>query len=571
MRIARSFIDDLINRSDLVELIGSYLKLRKAGQNYAACCPFHQEKTPSFSVSPQKQFYYCFGCGAHGNVIGFLMDYAHLSYVEAVQELASRMGMEIVYEQTTMPTESYQSYDELYDIMQQATDYFQQQLRQPQAMQAVNYLKQRGLTGQIAKQFQIGYALEGWNNLEQVFGQSLEIRQNLLKVGLLKKDEEKQSIYDRFRDRVMFPIHDQRGRVIGFGARALNNEMKPKYLNTPETPIFHKSQLLYGWHEVNRQRGLQQIIVVEGYMDVIGLTQHGIDNAVATLGTAITKEHLGLIFRRVAKIIFCFDGDTAGSKAAWRALENTLPILKEGAQVSFAFLPEGEDPDSFVRQQGITAFNEYLQQAIPLSDFLLGTLTKQADLSNIDGKARLVELAKPLLNQLPLGTYQDLMWQKLEQITEAKLQQPMNHLPQTLSVKKPVNSKQAPSPMRVAVGLLIQNPKLVHKVDDIKALHQLPQKGATLLVNLLEFIQHHPHVTTGSLVEYFRDTEDEKTVQKLAIWQHDIPEIGLEDRFIATINVLCKEIKKQKIQQLSMKPSSSLSEIEKATVNRRLL
>jgi DNA primase len=423
-RIPRNFIDDLITRVDIVDLIDNYVSLRKSGQNYTALCPFHNEKTPSFTVSPDKQFYYCFGCGAHGTAIGFLMNYAHLNFIEAVHELASRAGIEVVYEQGTTPT-SIAAVDDLYQTMEQATHYYRQQLRQSQA--AIKYLKSRGLTGEIARDFRLGYAPPGWDNLLKTLGTDTEKQSRLLKTGLIKQNESGHR-YDHFRNRIMFPILDRRGRTIAFGGRTLSeSKHEPKYLNSPETALFQKSRELYGWYFARKIRPLQKIIVVEGYMDVVALTQYGIQNAVATLGTATTHKHLTQLFRNVPEIIFCFDGDQAGQKAAWRALETVLPLLQEGRQVRFVFLPQGYDPDNLVRFEGTQNFNNRLAQATALSDFLFDTLTQQVDMRSIDGRARLVELAKPLLKQLPAGPYHELMLQKLSQLTGINLTRGARH------------------------------------------------------------------------------------------------------------------------------------------------
>ena len=418
MRIPRSFIDDLMTRVDIVDLIDSYVSLRKTGQNYKALCPFHHEKTPSFTVSPDKQFYYCFGCGAHGTAIGFLIEYAQLNFVEAIHDLASRVGMDMVYEQGTAPV-SITAFDNLYQIMTEAAKYYREQLRHSPT--AINYLKKRGITGEIARYFGIGYAPPAWDNLLKTFDNNADIRNQLLKTGLIKQNKNGH-YYDHFRDRVMFPIFDRRERVIAFGGRKLSkNEHEPKYLNSPETALFQKSRELYGWSFARKIKSTQGIIVVEGYMDVMALAQYGIHNAVATLGTATTYEHLNLLFRNVSEIIFCFDGDNAGQKAAWKALKIVLPLLQAGRQVHFVLLPDGKDPDDLIRFEGTQNFNQRLKQAIPLSTFLFNTLEQQVDTSSIDGRACLVDLAKPLIMQLPAGPYRELMLQKLSELTGVNL------------------------------------------------------------------------------------------------------------------------------------------------------
>jgi DNA primase len=394
MSIPRAFIDELIARADVVEIIDSYVSLRKAGKDYQACCPFHQEKTPSFTVSREKQFYYCFGCGATGNVISFLMEHAHLEFIDAVQELASRLGLEVPF--TDEPdNDNRQAHknrlNQLYTLLAEVADFYTQQLQQhPKSIKARDYLLQRGLNLAVQTDYKIGFAPPAWDSVLQHFGTSPDNITLLIESGLLSQNEQGKR-YDRFRDRVMFPIMDSRGRVVGFGGRVLG-QGDPKYLNSPETPVFHKGQELYGWFRARQQRpATEQALVVEGYMDVVALAQFDINNAVATLGTATSSEHTQQLFRHVNEVIFCFDGDKAGRKAGWRALETVLPQMQSGRQVRFMFLPEGEDPDSLVRTLGREAFLEQLGQAQPLSQFLFAHLSKQTDVSNLDGRARLVD------------------------------------------------------------------------------------------------------------------------------------------------------------------------------------
>jgi DNA primase len=511
-RIPRNFIDDLITRVDIVDLIDNYVSLRKSGQNYTALCPFHNEKTPSFTVSPDKQFYYCFGCGAHGTAIGFLMNYAHLNFIEAVHELASRAGIEVVYEQGTTPT-SIAAVDDLYQTMEQATHYYRQQLRQSQA--AIKYLKSRGLTGEIARDFRLGYAPPGWDNLLKTLGTDTEKQSRLLKTGLIKQNESGHR-YDHFRNRIMFPILDRRGRTIAFGGRTLSeSKHEPKYLNSPETALFQKSRELYGWYFARKIRPLQKIIVVEGYMDVVALTQYGIQNAVATLGTATTHKHLTQLFRNVPEIIFCFDGDQAGQKAAWRALETVLPLLQEGRQVRFVFLPQGYDPDNLVRFEGTQNFNNRLAQATALSDFLFDTLTQQVDMRSIDGRARLVELAKPLLKQLPAGPYHELMLQKLSQLTGINLTRGQG-TKQPVTFRSHQSMKQF-SLAHQAIVCLLHKPTLSQTVEyPNNKLSFLNQPDIRLLLNIIEFTRMNPKLTLGAICEHWRGTEYEQTINQLA-------------------------------------------------------
>ncbi|MCK5876388.1 MAG: DNA primase [Candidatus Marithrix sp.] len=543
MRIPRSFIDELMAKVDIVDLVNSYIPLRKVGQNYTACCPFHTEKTPSFTVSQDKQFYYCFGCGASGSAISFMLDYVHLEFVEAVQELASRVGMEIVYEQTNNP-QFDSSINALYQIIQQVGEYYRQQLRQSQT--AINYLKKRGLTGEIARDFGLGYAPAGWDNLFTIFGNNTEARNNLLKAGLISQNDAGKR-YDRFRDRIMFPILDRRGRIIAFGGRILNQE-KPKYLNSPETSLFQKGNELYSWYLARKSGVLKTVIVVEGYMDVVALAQYGIHYAVATLGTATTVKHLTFLFHNVPEIIFCFDGDEAGQKAAWRALQIALPLLQGGRQVRFIFLPQNSDPDDLIRTEGLQAFNKRIKQATSLSEFLFNTLQKQVDMNNIDGQAKLVELAKPLIKQLPTGAYQDLMLQKLGELTGLK----------NLIVPKPAPKKLEKTSFRdlslvqQAIVYLLHQPELVDLIKCSQNLSFLDQQDIKLLLALIEFIQNHPQLKLGAICEHWRGMEYESTLTFLATQEVLITE-QIADEFVATMNKLHKSYQEQRIKFLTQK------------------
>ncbi|VXB54938.1 DNA primase [Pseudomonas sp. 8AS] len=418
--IPQSFIDDLLNRTDIVEVVSSRIQIKKAGKNYTACCPFHKEKTPSFSVSPDKQFYYCFGCGAGGNALGFIMDHDNLDFPQAIEELAKRAGMEIPREEGGRHSKPRQSTDSpLYPLLSAASDYYRQALKShPTRKAAVDYLKGRGLSGEIARDFGLGFAPPGWDNLlKHLGGDSLQ-QKAMIDAGLLIENAETGKRYDRFRDRVMFPIRDSRGRIIAFGGRVLGDD-KPKYLNSPETPVFHKGQELYGLFEARKNnRDLDEIMVVEGYMDVIALAQQGLRNAVATLGTATSEEHLKRLFRIVPSVLFCFDGDAAGRKAAWRALESTLPSLQDGRRARFLFLPEGEDPDSLVRSEGTDAFRARINQhAQPLADYFFQQLCEEADPRSLEGKAHLATLASPLIEQIPGNNLRALMRMRLGEIT----------------------------------------------------------------------------------------------------------------------------------------------------------
>jgi len=418
--IPQPFIDDLLNRTDIVDVVASRIQLKKAGKNYTACCPFHKEKTPSFSVSPDKQFYYCFGCGAGGNALGFVMDHDQLDFPQAIEDLAKRAGMEIPREEGGRSNKPRQPTDSpLYPLLTAAAEFYKQALKShPQRRAAVDYLKGRGLSGEIARDFGMGFAPPGWDNLHKHLASDSLQQKAMIDAGLLVENAESGKRYDRFRDRIMFPIRDSRGRVIAFGGRVLGDE-KPKYLNSPETPVFHKGQELYGLFEARKHnRDLDEIMVVEGYMDVIALAQQGLRNAVATLGTATSEEHLKRLFRIVPSVLFCFDGDAAGRNAAWRALEATLPSLQDGRRARFLFLPDGEDPDTLVRSEGTDAFRARINQhAQPLADYFFQQLSEEADPRSLEGKAHLMTLAAPLIDKIPGNNLRTLMRQRLSEIT----------------------------------------------------------------------------------------------------------------------------------------------------------
>ena len=414
-RIPQTFIDELIARADIVEIIGSRVPLKKAGREYKACCPFHDEKTASFWVSPDKQFYHCFGCGAHGTALGFLMNYEQLPFPEAVEELAGRLGMEVPHEGGG--GKSPRAQEELTELLGRVAGFYQENLAGSERARA--YLRGRGLDAAIAERFRIGYASDAWNEVLRRFGATDESRRALLATGLIiERDTPRagsEPWYDRFRDRIMFPIRDPRGRVLGFGGRLLGDG-EPKYLNSPETALFHKGQELYGLHEIRLARtSLKRLLVVEGYMDVVRLHQAGIAYAAATLGTATTPEHLKRAFRLVSEVVFAFDGDRAGRAAAWRALQNALPEAREGRELRFLFLPEGEDPDSLVGREGREAFEARLALALPLSEYLAAHLREQADLAHADGRAKYVALARPLLAKIPQGVYLELLLARIAQ------------------------------------------------------------------------------------------------------------------------------------------------------------
>lgn len=413
--IPQSFIDDLLDRIDIVDTVDSRVKLKKTGKNYSACCPFHDEKTPSFTVSPEKQFYYCFGCGASGNALGFVMDYERLSFPEAIESLARVAGLQVPREvQTEAQAKREQERKSIYSLLEKADEFYQQQLRHhPSKHMAVNYLKGRGLDGKTAKEYGVGFAPPGWDNLLKSLGTNDEEKHLLIEGGMLIHQEQEKKLYDRFRHRIMFPIRDTRGRVIGFGGRVLGDD-KPKYLNSPETPIFHKGQELYGLYEARlAYRDLPRLLVVEGYMDVVSLAQFGIRYGVATLGTACGEDHLDRAFKYTNEVVFCFDGDKAGRAAAHRALEASLTTMTDGRTVKFLFLPDGEDPDTLVRQIGSEKFERMIDLAVPLEDFLFDAVAEGLNIRTMEGRATFSKRAAPLLEKLPKGVFRELMFENL--------------------------------------------------------------------------------------------------------------------------------------------------------------
>ena len=532
-RIPRVFINDLLARTDIVDLIDARVKLKKQGKNYHACCPFHNEKTPSFTVNGEKQFYHCFGCGAHGNAIDFLMNYDRLEFVESIEELASSYGLEIPYESGSGPSqlERHQR-QSLYQLMTGLCDFYQQSLSQNQATGARNYLAQRGLSDDVIKHFSIGFAPAGWDNALKRFGTNPDDKQTLIDAGMLVTNEQGRS-YDRFRERVMFPIHDKRGRVIGFGGRVLGDGM-PKYLNSPETDIFHKGRQLYGLYEAQKNHPEpEKLLVVEGYMDVVALAQYGVDYAVASLGTSTTAEHIQLLFRTTDTVVCCYDGDRAGREAAWRALETALPYMNDGRQLRFMFLPDGEDPDTLIRKEGKEAFEARIEQATPLSTFLYDTLLPQVDLSTPDGRTQLANLALPLLRQIPGETLRIYLRQELgDKLGIPDHIQLERLFPEKAEVVKPVVQPQLKrTTMRILIGLLVQNPYLSEMVPSLQALSQSEVPGFSLFVELVNTCTAHPGLTTGQLLELYRGTTFSQTLETLATWNHMIVDDEVETMF----------------------------------------
>jgi len=518
-KIPPQFIDELLTRVDIVDIIDARVPLKKAGKNLHACCPFHNEKTPSFTVSADKQFYHCFGCGAHGTAIGFLMEYEQMSFPESIHELAEHVGMTVPVSQSLSATPASQN---LYDLLDKVNQYYVHQLNNhPQRDQFTAYLQKRGLSRQTIEHFNIGMAPDGWDNVLRAFGSNDAIRKQLDEAGLLSSNDNGRT-YDRFRNRIMFPIRDRRGRVIGFGGRVLDDST-PKYLNSPETPVFHKGNELYGLYQARKaNRKLERIVIVEGYMDVIALAEKGVTNAVATLGTATTPDHLRQLLRSAPEIVFCFDGDRAGREAAWRAAENALPLLGGNHQLKFMFLADGEDPDSLVRAQGAEAFNQLVAGAKNYSDFFFESLEKRVDIDSMDGRARLVEIAKPYLRHVPAGIYRDMLEQRLAEKAQTStttlnrhLEKPAEQVTRKLNTSTKANNNY--SPIRTAITILLQHPELIDEVCPFDKLALLDLPGMNILVQMLETLTEHPHLKTAALLERARDTEYAGHLQRLAV------------------------------------------------------
>ena len=615
--IPQSFIDDLLNRTDIVDVVSSRVQMKKAGKNYTACCPFHKEKTPSFSVSPDKQFYYCFGCGAGGNALGFIMDHDNLDFPQAVEELAKAAGMEIPREESGRAHKPRQPTDSpLYPLLTAAADFYRQALKShPARKAAVDYLKGRGLTGEIARDFGLGFAPPGWDNLYKHLSSDTLQQKAMIDAGLLVENAETGKRYDRFRDRVMFPIRDSRGRIIAFGGRVLGDD-KPKYLNSPETPVFHKGQELYGLFEARKfNRSLDEIIVVEGYMDVIALAQQGLRNAVATLGTATSEEHMKRLFRVVPSVLFCFDGDQAGRNAAWRALEATLPCLQDGRRARFLFLPEGEDPDTLVRSEGTDAFKARINQhAQPLADYFFQQLTEEADPRSLEGKAHMATLAAPLIDKVPGANLRTLMRQRLSEITGltsetvsqlaqnapvkaqaqptydpgidydampdySDFQQPDMYIPQQewtpkktgaggkkwenkpwdKKGKRGAEREQAWIPVGVepptltALRTLLHHPQLAKKVEDAGHFAAEDQTNNQLLIALVEAVQKNPKLSSIQLLSRWHGTEQGRLLQRLLEKEWLIDADNLEQQFFDTITSLSARQRERNLEQLLRK------------------
>lgn len=598
-RIPDKFIDELLARVDIVDVVGQRVQLKKAGRDWSARCPFHDERSPSFTVSPAKQFYHCFGCGKHGSAIKFLMDYDRLEFVDAVEELAAQAGLKVPYEGGARRAPQEDSTD-LYALLDAAAKYYQRQLGQSDKARA--YFASRGLDAQTLERFSLGYAPDQWDALKNALGTTPQRIALLEKAGMLTSGD-RGTKYDRFRDRVMFPIQDRRGRVIAFGGRTLaaakakstaeadsrgaveesgegsplpdsvsgahkSKDPGPKYLNSPETPLFHKGRELFALWQVRQAHSkIPRLIVVEGYMDVIALFQHGITQAVATLGTATTRDHAELLFRNCADVYFCFDGDRAGRQAAWRAVESVLPRMRDGRQAFFLFLPDGEDPDSLVRAEGQAGFEQRLKDATPLSEFFFAEIGKDSNLASLDGKARLAERARPLLTQIPDGAFRDLMLGELDRLTNVRLR---IDAPAPPTPKKPVRPQER-TLLRTAVALLVQNPGFVRAIEPPHLFSTLRQPGVALLVELIALCSERPEISTAGILEHFAEREELRALQKLAVMEVPVEEDAARTEFLDALAQLDRQTRQQRRDDLLVKRSSeSLSDAEKDELRRLL-
>lgn len=559
-KIPRVFIDDLLIKVDIIDLIETYVPLKKSGSHYVARCPFHTEKTPSFTVTQNKQLYHCFGCGVGGNAISFLMDYSHLDFVEAIEDLADFVGVQVPRESGNVPLKKNNT-AEIFQLLGQATGFYIRQLHEHQSAKvAVDYLKYRGLNNHTIREFQIGFAPSGWDGLVKQFKV-----QQLINAGLAISAESG-SVYDRFRGRVIFPIRDKRGRVLGFGGRVLDNSL-PKYLNSPETTVFHKGREVYGLHELlARNAKPERIIVVEGYMDVVVLAQFGITYAVATLGTATSKEHMELLFRFTNEIIFCFDGDKAGKEATWRAVLSVFPSLRDGRQVKIMQLPLGSDPDTYVRNHGLEEFERYVSSAQALSDYFFKRLSRGLNLDNMEGRVGLVNKAKTYLQTLPNGLFQALMLEQLKALSRIdRLDFFAKSATFRQAKRKQKQEDTKLSPVRIAISLLLQNPALI-KIIEQKKIHwqALDFPGVALLKKIVEIIDKHPDINLPRLIEYFRGQDEEKYIHIMINHDFFISGSEVNEEFSGAIDRLIDQVKEQRLNKLIAKErASGLVEHEK--------
>ena len=558
--IPREFIDELLHKIDIVDLIDAYVPLKKRGQSHLACCPFHQEKTPSFNVIAKKQFYHCFGCGASGNALSFLMQYLHQSFPQAVETLANKLGLTIPRQQGA---ERFKASASMHQLLQKVTNFYQQNLRSPAAATAVEYLKQRGVSGEIAKRYQMGYAPEGWQCLEQQFHKEKEL---LRATGMLVEKENGKT-YDRYRHRIIFPIQDRQGRIIGFGGRAIEASQQPKYLNSPETSLFQKGKELYGLFQAIQQPSKpSSIIVVEGYLDVIALAQNGINHVVATLGTATSAYHIQLLGKYTQEIIFCFDGDKAGRQAAWRALESSLNYLDGNLNARFVWLTEGHDPDSYIRLYGRGGFEELLSKAEPWHKFFFDTLLSKTDIQDLNGKSQLIHSAKPYLAKMQQGATRALLIEELARLTRIESQRieqlVLEDSPLIKAEEPPERQSLARTPLNIAIALLLQEPEIIHPLlKDIGNPAHL-KEDYPLLAELIQRLSAMPKMQTASAVEYYRETKEFDIMNQLATWDHQVPTALIASEWLARLKFMAKKSQDQQIELLLKKSRQGLLSAE---------
>ncbi len=545
-QIPRPFIDDLLARTDIVELIDQRVPLKKAGKNYAACCPFHSEKSPSFTVSADKQFYHCFGCGAHGNAISFMMAFEQLEFVEAIEELAKMHHLEVPREGGQKAYQQGSADD--YSQMEKAAKIYQAQLQNSE--NALAYVAKRGLSADTIQKYSIGYAPDSWDLLLKQLATTRAGRDQLFELKLTNRNDNGRE-YDFFRDRLMFPIRDKRGRVIGFGGRVLGDGT-PKYLNSPETRLFHKGRELYGLFEARQlQERLSMLLVVEGYMDVVALSQFGIKFAVACLGTATTGDHMQTMFRYTPTVVCCYDGDRAGRDAAWRALQSALPHLKDGVELKFVFLPDGEDPDTLVRKEGKEAFVSRLQQAQSLSNYLFEHLLAEIDVNSDAGKSALWNRANELILQVPSEFYRDTLQERLANLVG----RPRSSQTQVKTAKTnpAVTTATKITPMRRAIALLLQHPALAAVMPQAPELAQANLPGIEILLALQHKLLEQPDLTTAQLLEHWRGAVEYNILSKLALWEHQVADEQLTADFLDTFRAIEDQYLQQRLEALQRK------------------
>ena len=565
-KIPSEFIQELLARVDIVDVINSRVPLTKSGREYKACCPFHNERTPSFFVSPQKQFYHCFGCGESGTAVSFLIKYGNLQFREAIEDLASAVGMEVPVSQQGRPVSG--DFERLLELMSKVQADYKNELHRSENSVPRNYLKGRGITRESSLKFGIGYAPDEWDFLLKKFGKNDFDRTLLDKAGLIVKND-KGGYYDRFRGRIMFPIEDRRGRVIAFGGRVIGSG-EPKYLNSPETILFKKSNELFGLSAaLTPIRRAGKVLIVEGYTDVVGLAQGGVEYAVATLGTATTPYHARELFRAAKELVFCFDGDNAGRNAAWRAMESVLPMMYDGKLVSFVFLPQGQDPDSMIKEEGKDAFEDRIQKGKPIADFIFAELESRTDMNRHEGKANLIEDFKPIYSSMPDSSIRELMVSDLiektglsESFIHSRLSQHSTHRGPQRSVPKTTRTGSLDLASK-ALAVLVQNPSFGWSRTSLRELEILKDPNVRLLVEVIGFLKEHPNINTAALVENFRESEHFDTLQKFAELEHKVAPVSLEGEFEGMIEKLYQRVADEKRRNLTQKSDLTADELKR--------